>query len=495
MPGPNIVLVMTDQQRADVSAREGFPLDTTPLLDSLARGGVWFDRAYTTSPTCAPARVSTLTGRYPGATRVRTNHNIPDATYTQDLVDVLRAQGYATAMVGKNHSHLTPERVDHWFPLGHGGGSGEGRTPEEKAFDQYLRELNHRVAVDPAPFPVECQGPYRAVTDAQKWSRSLDGKPFFLWLTFAEPHNPYQVPEPYYSMFPLESLPPVRASKEALEAKGFKWQWTYRLGKHVYPDYDELVPRARANYFGMLRLIDDQVRRFVEFLDAEGLRENTLLIFVSDHGDFVGEYGLLRKGPEMPEALMRVPLLFNGPGVQAGGEPHPAHVSIADILPTLCEALAVPLPDGVQGRSLWPLLTGGDYPAEEFASAYGEQGFGGLHYEAADDYPFDEAYIKGPKGPTFDCLNSVSQSGTMRMLRKGEWKLAFDMHGRGQLYNLARDPAELENVYGRPEVADVQRHLLAELFAWTLRTQDPLPLPRHRYVMKADPRNYWAPYR
>ncbi len=83
----------------------------------------------------------------------------------------------------------------------------------------------------------------------------------------------------------------------------------------------------------------------------------------------------------------------------------------------------------------------------------------------------------------------------MRMLRKGDWKLIFDMQGAGQLYNLARDPVELNNLYGRPEVADVEHELLAELLAWTLRVQDPLPLPRRRYVMKRDPRNYWSPYR
>ena len=96
---------------------------------------------------------------------------------------------------------------------------------------------------------------------------------------------------------------------------------------------------------------------------------------------------------------------------------------------------------------------------------------------------------------TCNCLNSVSQSGTMRMLRKGDWKLVFDMQGRGQLHNLADDPAELDDLCGRPEVADVERELLADLLAWTLRAQDPLPLPRRRYIMKRDPRNWWAPYR
>ncbi|MBM4046907.1 MAG: sulfatase [Planctomycetes bacterium] len=489
---PNVVIVMTDQQRADVSAREGFPLDTTPFLDGLAQQGAWFDRAYTAAPVCAPARVSLLTGRFPSAHRVRENRGCQYATYTQDLIDVARSQGYATAMVGKNHSHLTPKRVDHWFPLSHNGGFGENRTTQEKAFDQWMAELNHGVGIEPTPFPVECQGPYRAVSDAQAWIRSLGGRPFFLWLTFAEPHNPFQVPEPYFSRFPPETLPPLRAGKEALAAKGFKWQWTRRLGEHVYLNYDELIPRARANYFGMLRFIDDQLRRFVECLDAQRLLPNTLLVFVSDHGDFVGEYGLMRKGPEMPEALMRIPLFFVGPGVTSRPEPHPTHVSIVDILPTLCEALGVPLPPGVQGRSLWSLLTGSDYPPEEFASVYAEQGYGGLHYTDDDRPDFAHCLIPGPKGPTFDELNTYSQSGTMRMLRRGGWKLVFDMQGRGQLFRLSSDPAELDNLFDRPEHAAVRSQLLADLLAWTLRAQDPLPLPKDKYIFKTDPRNYWA---
>ncbi|NOX97493.1 MAG: sulfatase-like hydrolase/transferase, partial [Nitrospirae bacterium] len=104
---PNIVIIMTDQQRADLSAREGYPLDTTPFLDSLARTGTDFNRAYTCMPVCAPARVSMFTGRYPSATRVRTNHNLEDVTYSQDLIDVLKKQGYKVGLSGKNHSHLT----------------------------------------------------------------------------------------------------------------------------------------------------------------------------------------------------------------------------------------------------------------------------------------------------------------------------------------------------------------------------------------------------
>lgn len=493
---PNIIVIMTDQQRADVSAREGYALDTTPFLDSLAREGVWFNRAYTSAPVCVPARISFLTGRFPSVHRVRENLGVENAMYSQDLIDVMREHGYATAMIGKNHSHLTPDRVDHWFPLSHGGGQGEQRTPEEKDFDQWLTELNHGVACEPTPFPVECQGPCRAVSEALQWIQSLESQSFFLWLSFAEPHNPYQAPEPYFSLFPPDSLPPVKAGKEALAVKGFKWQWTKRLGEFIYPDYDDLIPRYRANYFGMLRLIDDQVRRLVDFLDAERLREDTLLVFVSDHGDFVGEYGLMRKGPEMPEVLMRVPLLFAGPGVRAIDTPSPAYVSLVDLFPTLCEALGAAIPYGVQGRSLWPLLSGSSYPEEEFASVYAEQGFGGLHYTEDDPLRMEDTLIPGPKGPSFGELSNCSQSGTLRMLRKtrpnpegGDWKLIFDMQGRGQLYHLDSDPVELDNLYDHPECAAVRNEMVEELLVWTLRVQDPLPHPI-KYAPKVLLRNY-----
>ena len=327
-----------------------------------------------------------LTGRFPSAHHVDENRGCEYAVYGADLMDVARSLGYSTAMIGKNHSHLRPERVDHWFELGHAAGStmkldavyiqrdarqpwaspehdpADRRAPQERAFDRWLAILNHATSTEATPFPVACQGPYRAVSDACEWIHSRQGDPFCLWLTFAEPHNPYQVPEPYFSMFPAESLPPVVAGPEALAGKGFAWQWTSRLGHHAYGDYDQVIPRARANYFGMLRLIDDQVRRFVGFLQAEGQWENTLLVFVSDHGDFVGEYGLVRKGPEMPEVLARIPCFVVGPGVHADAHPHPAFVSLVDILPTVCECLGTPIPAGVQGRSLWPLLSGAPYP-------------------------------------------------------------------------------------------------------------------------------------
>lgn len=494
MDRPNIVVIMTDQQRADHCAREGFALDTTPCLDGLARSGMWFNRAYTPVPACLPARISFLTGRYPSATRVRCNQQPARPLYDQDLPEMLHAAGYRTALCGKNHSHLTKDSMDYWSPYGHEGGPGPDRTADEWLFDDYLTSLHHRADFGPAPGGVKVQVPYRATRDAIRWIESLAGDPFFLWLSFPEPHNPYQVPEPYFDLFPPSQLPPIQTPPGAWQDKGYKWQHTRWIGEKAFPDYEAQRVRARSNYCGMLKLIDDQVARFVQFLDSSGLRENTILFFVSDHGDFVGEYGLVRKGPETPDVLMRVPFLVNGPGIAPAAEPRPEHISLVDILPTVAEAVGARLPAGQQGRSLWPLLTGGAYPADEFASVYGEQGMGGLHY--VDDTELVSPTDDGLRpGQAFDCLNSRSQSGTMRTVRKGDWKLDFDMQGRGQLYCLADDPFELHNRFGDPDVAEVEREMLAELLMWTLRVSDPLPLPVRRYQLKTDPHGWWTPYR
>jgi arylsulfatase A-like enzyme len=494
MDDPNIVVLMTDQHRADVSAREGFGLDTTPFLDSLAARGSRLLRAYTPMPVCMPARISLLTGRYPSAHRVRENYGPELAVYERDLFDVAKARGYATAMVGKNHSHLRPERLDHWFELFHEGGGGD-RTDAEAAFDGWLAALHHEVSVRPTPFPVEVQLPHRIVSDAERWIGSLGGRPFCLWLSFPEPHNPYQVPEPYFSLFPPESLPPVDVGEEALAAKSFKWRYLRQLGEAAHPNYAETLPRARSNYYGMLRLLDDEVRRFVEGLEARGLLENTLILYVSDHGDYVGEYGLVRKGAELPEVLTRTPMFVVGPGVRRGHVEGEAHVSLVDALPTLCEALGVELPPGAQGRSLWPLLSGGEYPREEFGSAYAELGVGGLHYTPEDVEGVMPGLSRRDGRLSFDELNACTQSGTLRMVRKGDWKLVLDMHGKGQLYHLPSDPREAHDLYDRPECLAERAELLAELAAWMMRADDPLPIPERGYKRKTDARNYWSPYR
>jgi arylsulfatase A-like enzyme len=486
---PNIILILTDQQRADFFRSEGFALDTMPILDALSARGVRFRRAYTPTPVCAPGRCSLFTGRFPKATRVRENGGIHNIFRPQDLVEILRERGYSINLAGKNHSYLKAEAFDVYAaPYWHEkGGRSERRTPEQVRFDDWLSALQHRVSLEPTPFPIECQLAYRVVSDSIECLENRDERPFFLWLSFPEPHNPYQAPEPYFSLFPEAELPERLAGPEAAEIKGPRWRWLRRLIEEKVPGYDQHWRRYRANYCGMLRLIDDQIRRLAGYLDASGLWGNTLLIFTADHGDYAGDYGLQRKGVELPECLIRVPLLFLGPGIQGQASPREEFVSLVDLMPTLCEIVGAEIPYGVQGRSLWPLLSGAAFPREEFRSIYAETGFGGLPYDEEERPELHFPY----EGPWFDELNSVTQSGNLKMLRMGRWKLLFDLLGHGQLYDLEQDPAELNNLFEDPAGREVRREMVEELLRWTIRTED--DLPAGRYTPKRARRN-WQTY-
>lgn len=488
---PNLLIVMADQQRAGLTRASGFPLDTMPALDRMSTQGVRFDRAYTTAPLCVPARVSLLTGRWPHAHRVRQNSAPQAATFEKDLFQVCHELGYRTGLSGKNHSHLTPQRLDFWRPFSHlNGWMPDPAPPQDLAFEQWMKHLNHGTGDQPTPFPVEAQFPYRIVSSAIDFIDSAKDQPFALWVSFPEPHNPYQAPKPYFDLFPPDAVPPRDVGLEALEHKSFRWRWLRQLEERTYPGYADRWRRTRSNYLGMLRLIDDQVARLLGHLEATGKARNTIVVYLADHGDFFCDYGLERKGVDLPEVLTRIPMTWSGWKIQPRSKPV-EFVSTADVLPTLCEAMGAEIPFGTQGRSLWPLLTGGSYPSREFESIYAEAGFGGLSYGPEDTAPPNSGKGGGPGDaiPTYDELNTVTQSGTMKMVRMGDWKLVFDEAGEGQIYHVGRDPYELNNLWNSPEGEKVKPQLLAELLRWTLRTQD--DLPRAAYVPKRAPHG-WA---
>ena len=494
MSTPNIIIVMTDQQRADLRRSCGYPLDTMPFLDAWAAEGVDFTRAYTPNPTCMPARVSMFTGRYASCHHVRTNHNMKDVCYTRDLLDVLKAQGYRTALCGKNHSHREPEDFDFHETCGHLGYEGEENfTPEQVEFADFLRATNHMEMHVPSPHGVEVQHPYRNVSSALKFiDETPKDQPFFAWVSFAEPHNPYQVPEPYFDMFPPESLPPVHNGMECLADKGHRWPWLRGVWEKVLgEDIEKRILRARSNYHGMLRLIDDQFKRLIEGLEARGLRENTLVIFLADHGDYVGEYGLIRKGDDLPEILCRIPMAMQGPGVARQGRRDDCCVNLIDLLPTVCDMLGVDTPLGAQGKTILPLMQGKPAPAKEHDVAYSESGFSGLYWDERDGLTLPNEGATDAGFNRFDCLNTWTQSGQVRMVRKGDWKLQADMLGHVYLYNLAEDPFEVNNLADDPACMAKKAEMLTELTAAILRAQDVLPVPHNRYRTKLHPKGYW----
>lgn len=483
---PNIVLIMTDQQRADFFASEGFPVDTMPFVDSLGARGTRFARAYTPMPTCSPARTSMLTGRFPKATRIKQNWELEKSvTFGSDLPSVLRERGYTVNLAGKNHSYLGRDDFDFYgAPYSHTHGPAERASAGEKQFDQWLYELDHHVSESATPFPLDHQLCYRIVSDAIDCVEQNRDRPYFLWLSLPEPHNPYQAPEPYFSMFSPDDMPDRVAGPQASMARGGGWQWLRTLQEEKRPGYDADWRRYRAVYSGMLRMIDDQIRRFVGHLETSGTLDNTIIIFLADHGDYVGDHGLQRKGAGLPECLVHIPMMIAGPGVRADRNAAD-FVSLVDIMPTICEIIGAEIPFGCQGRSLWPMLTGNAYPTAEFASIYAELGIGSLPYGPEERPPLHFDY----DGASFDELNSVTQSGNTKMVRKDNWKLLYDVSGNGALYDLDRDPGELENLFNNPQHAAAKAAMLEELLYWTIRSED--PLPRAKYLPKVSAHNWF----
>lgn len=502
---PNIIFIISDQHRAGLAKREGYPLDTSPALDRLAVRGLAFDRAYCTSPLCVPSRTSMLTGRWPEATHVRSNNMLNDAFYPTHLYKVARENGYKTGLTGKNHTFLNEADADFWRIYELANGWIAPNAPKEyHDFEAWLQSLRANLSLEPNPFPVELQHPYRIVSDAMEFINGAGDQPFLLQIGFSEPHDPEQVPRPYWDMFPPDSVPDRCAGPEVLNQMGYRAQWLYGHQESGFPT-EKNWRRYKSNYLGMLRLLDDQLARLVSFLDAKQLTHNTILVYSADHGDYLMDYGLGRKGVGMPESLARIPMVWSGPGIKPTNAGKSAFVSMVDFFPTLCEVMGVDIPQGVQGRSLWPILEGQDYPREEFRSIYCTAGLGGLYYERSDGVPYflpdgqrAQMQKRHPGTAGYDELNKVTQSGLQKMVRMGDWKLIYDMMGYGQLYHLPSDPCELKNLFGQPHTAKEQMALLAELLTWTIRAQDSLPTGTQdvKYQTKWPAKHNWyAPYR
>jgi arylsulfatase A-like enzyme len=492
---PNVIIFISDQRTYGLTKATGFPLDTSPTLDRLQRHGMGFEHNYCTMPLCVPSRTTMVTGRWANAHRVRTNLMAKDAFFEKDIYQVATSQGYKTALCGKNHTYLTKEDVDVWREYTHTGGPHEEGS-QNAAYDEWLRGRHFNVVEEPTPFPLEAQLPYRIVSDAIEFIDGAGGQPFLIQVSTPEPHNPEQVPAPYWNMFPPDSIPGRCGGPDMLPELGYRLQWEYQMQQNASPWSELTWRRYLSNYMGMLRLIDDQIKRLVDHLEAKGLMEKTLCVYTSDHGDALMNYGIGHKGLDLREQVTHTPQVWFGCGVRPNPEVARAFTSMADVMPTLCEVMGADVPHGVQGRSLWPLLRGASYPAEEFRSIYTSVGVGGLYYTAKDHVPLTIA--GNLKTGFFDELNMVTLSGNEKMVRMDNWKLVYDMMGYGALYNLKNDPCELTNLFNKPEYAKEQAALMAELLMWVIRTEDSLPTgPQNKqYQTKWSTKHDWyAPYR
>jgi len=461
---PNILWFCTDQQRGDTIHCLGNPHIRTPHIDALAAQGVAFTHAYCQSPVCTPSRASFLTGRYPRTTRCRQN----GARLPADEVLVTRIfaeHGFDCGLIGKLHLSPCHKRVEQ---RGNDGYRlflwSHHPMPdwEENAYIHWLRErgyewedLYHRPpeAFAWAGVPADLHQTTWCVEKAIEFITQERDGPWLLSINTFDPHHPFDPPKEYLDRYDPDSLPDPLFQEGELEGKP-RFQRIDHQGGYggTGLSFARATPRQRrevvAAYYAMIELIDDQLGRLLRALDESGQRNNTIVLFMSDHGEMLGDHGLFWKGPFFYEGMVRVPLIISCPGKFAQGLRREELVELVDLAPTLLEAVGLPVPGRMQGRSLLPLLMGQSEVADWRNSVYCE------YYNAM---------------PWHD------RQAFATMYFDGRFKLNV-YHGEpiGEMYDLATDPHEFDNLWDRPDRQTEKLKLLQSCFDQSVFTLDPL---------------------
>ena len=440
---PNILFVMTDQQRGDCVGADpesptdpdGYPLIHTPNIDNFVSDGALFSRAYTPSPSCIPARRSLLTGQTPSTNGAPGWVTTP-WDFESTLPEALRDAGYQTKLAGKIHSippgnHVGFESMDQHEAL-YGGPADDYEQWLERESGGAFDELSHglgRNSWDPRPWHLEeYQHPTNWTT--RKALEFLDERdetrPFFLNLSYVRPHTPFDPPQAYWDMYIDREIPEPYTGDWADETYGDKIPEYPAADAWVADLSPTVVHRARAAYYGLVTHIDHQIKRVIDKLRVMGELENTFVVFLSDHGEMLGDHYLWRKTYAY-EGSARVPLILQFP--ESMGLPRQQiidrPVGLEDVMPTLLSVADAPVPDTVEGRNLLDLVREPD--REDWRDWYhGEHAAGSYDPENGCQYVID-----------------------------GQFKFVWNpVTGQELLFDLDRDPGEERDLSDDPDHAD-----------------------------------------
>ena len=476
---------MCDQMKAKASDLYWEGGCATPSLRSLAETGVLFENAYTPHPLCVPARVSLWTSQYPHTTGARRNetHMPPHRSHA---FDIWKKSGYHTGLIGKNHCFTRDsdlEMFDTFCEISHRGLVGDGKTrgmdwvrPIDaiNAAHAMRRDMpwqTPQLSCAVTDFPLEDYSTGLIAAQTEAFIENHREDPFCLWVSFPDPHEPFEAPRRYYDALPEDEivLPPWDAGSLSAAPRRNRILHSM-LG--VPEDDIALLKRTVAVHYAMIRFIDDGVGRIIAALERTGLRENTIIVFCSDHGDFAGEHRMTVKGGVFYDCLTRVPLILSYPAVISPTQPNPSLVSLLDIVPTILALQGIDTPDGMQGREL-PYAPG----MEVRDSVVSEYGAGG--------HPFREEDLTLAPKPygyktVIQSLRWREAEGRRKMIRSGSWKYVHDPMGDlDELYHLEHDPWELRNLAADPDHAQTVGMMKEKLLAWSIETEDssPVPLP------------------
>lgn len=462
---PNILWITTDQQRYDTIAALGNSLVHTPNIDRMIGDGVAFERAYCQSPVCTPSRASYLTGRYPRTTRCRQNgQTIP--RHERLISRILADHGYRCGLAGKQHLSSCADgkveiRGDDGYDVFHWSHHPQPDWPEN-AYTQWLIQngtsWDELYTGDATPYvkrgvPAEFHQTTWCAEMAIDFIRDNRDGPWLFHFNCFDPHHPFDPPAEYLNHYEPEQMPLPKYREGELNEKPVYQQLDHQWA-HNEPGYFDVAAmtdddrrQVTAAYYAMVELIDHQVGRMIRALEETGQLEQTIVIFMSDHGEMLGDHGLYLKGPHFYEEAVRVPLVFRWPSRFQAGLRVDGLTELLDIAPTILEAVGIPVPEAMQGRSLLPICTGDSDPS--------------LHR----DFVFSEYY---------NAWTHKRSYGTM--FRTASEKIVV-YHGvdQGELYDLKFDPDEFDNRWRDDAYAETKMRLLKRAFDASVFTMDPSP--------------------
>ncbi len=470
---PNVLFIMTDQQRFDALGANGNTVIQTPNLDRLAAAGINAQRFYTNSPVCVPSRCNLFTGRYPHAHRVRENHNLLECGREIHLFRALKKAGYRIGYVGKNHLLEKEEFANFNFVDLQ---SDFGKEPEQELLNTYYKERCERLNAEGKPeiwragsfhdFPDECTRTHRTVTGALRFLRErAANEPFCLCVSFSDPHVPHLAPRRFEAMYPPEKLQlyPMREGELDEKARRFHIKWR---GQKADTADDAGRRHYMAVYYAMISFVDEMVGKLLDELDAQVLENDTIVVFTSDHGDFCFEHNMCKKDLVLLESLLHVPFLLRWPGRLPSRVVDHTFMEQVDVMPTLLDALGLKIPFGVQGKSLLPLLRGERNSHKD--AVYGEVCPPWL-YNMFEDYAAFEAHHGSWAATPMNVPGDFNKT-----VRTHEYRYVWYGAGEEELYDLEKDPHEQFNVAADPAYAEAKNTMKLRLFEWYALSEDPL---------------------
>lgn len=452
---PNILFLFSDQHRYDACSCNGAPVCRTPAIDSIRERGMRFTNAYTCIALCSPARASLMTGRYPHNHGLLANMGNFNSVFDEQVIGkpafppMLSSSGYRVGYAGKWHISREGDSAYWKFDRWH---TGEGWQAALKAagisFDYGRNEVQRLEWGEDAPFygrsvlpsdkTQEAWVADRAVEMIGAYATSQD--PFMVVAAFHGPHFPYAVPAPYDTMYDPAQVERWGNFDEQFVDKPLiqqKEMLRWNASQLTWPDWQRVI----ACYWGYCSYIDDQIRRILDALAKSGAAENTVVVYAADHGDMLGSHRLFNKGFNMYEEDNHIPLIVSWPRVTKPGSTCDSFVNLVDFMPSFLDIAGVERPEGVDGRSIVPLLRGSvpdDWPDDVYGEFHG--------YEAT--------------------LASI------RMVRTRRWKYVYNPTSIDELYDMESDPGELHNLAGMLGYGHVLRRMKARMVKWLRTTND-----------------------